>query len=191
MKGDPDQLWKEQIDSFRKYGYACLRSFFAREVVANLREMSDQMSSQAMAILESCRAAGVSLADRAKSEPLELIVVPEVSSPNRVCRYECMIKSKATFNKFVTACLEPIVSEIVGEPVVPFKDKTNEKLPGGGAFRPHQDFAAYRAFKPRYHATALLTIDPANIANGCVQFATNFDEFNTANSAFVLDRIEG
>jgi 2-aminoethylphosphonate dioxygenase len=149
------------------------------------------MSSQAFSILESSRATGVSLLHRAKTDSMELIVVSEESSPTRVCRYEFMIGSDSKFKEFVRNCLECAVSELVGESVLPFKDKTNEKLPGGGAFRPHQDFAAYRAFRPRYHATALLTINPANIGNGCVQFATNFDEIISANPTFVLDTIEG
>jgi len=191
MKSHSFRIPKEQTDCFRKRGYVFLPSFFPADLACGLREISDKMSSQAFSILESSRAAGVSLSKRAKASPMELIVVPEESSPTQVCRYEFMIGSDSTFREFVRDCLEGAVSELVGESVLPFKDKTNEKLPGGGAFRPHQDLSAYRAFKPRYHATALLTIDPANIANGCVQFATNFDEFNTANSAFVLDRIEG
>lgn len=191
MKWHPFRIPKEQVDSFRRSGYVYLPNFFPADLVCGLREISDNMSSQALSILESSRAAGVSLSDRAKAGPMELIVVPEESSPTRVCRYEFMIGSDSKFNEFVRKCLERAVSEVVGESVLPFKDKTNEKLPGGGAFGPHQDFAAYGAFKPRYHATALLTIDPANIANGCVQFATNVDELIRAKPTFVLDTIEG
>jgi len=191
MKWHPFRISKEQTDSFRKCGYVYLPNFFAAELVSGLREISDKLSSQAFSILESSRAAGVSLSDRAKTAPLELIVVPEESSPTQVCRYEFMIGSDSKFREFVRSRLERAVSELVGESVVPFKDKTNEKLPGGGAFGPHQDFAAYRTFKPRYHATALLTIDPANTANGCVQFATNFHELIAAKPTFVLDTIGG
>jgi hypothetical protein len=190
MKWQPF-ISKEQIDSFRKCRYVCLPKFFPADLVCGLRKISDRMSAQAFSVLESSRAAGVSLSDRAKTEPMELIVVPEASSPALLCRYEFMIGSDPNFRDFVGACLERVVSELVGESVLPFKDKTNEKLPGGGAFRPHQDFAAYRAFKPRYHATALLTIDPADTANGCVQFATNVDLVITANPTFVLETIEG
>jgi hypothetical protein len=191
MKWHPFRIPKEQIDSFRKRGYVYFPHFFPAELVSGLREMSDKMSSQAFSILESSRAAGVSLSDRAKTGSVELIVVPEESSPTQVCRYEFMIGSDSKFKEFVRDCLGSAVSELVGESVSPFKDKTNEKLPGGGAFGPHQDFAAYRAFKPRYHATALLTIDPATIPNGCVQFATNFHELIAAKPTFVLDTIEG
>jgi hypothetical protein len=191
MKWRPVHIPREQIDSFCKYGYVLLPGLFPADVVWGLREMSDKMSAQAVSIVESSRAAGVSLSDRAKTRPMELIVVPEESCPAQVCRYEFMIGSDFRFKEFVRDCLQRTVSELVGERVLPFKDKTNEKLPSGGAFGPHQDFAAYRAFKPRYHATALLTIDPANIDNGCVQFATNFDELTTTKPTFVLDTIEG
>jgi ectoine hydroxylase-related dioxygenase (phytanoyl-CoA dioxygenase family) len=189
MNRQPFRIHKEQIDCFRKFGYVYLPNFFPADLVCDLREVSDKMSSQALSILESSLAAGESLSDRAKGDPMELIVVPEESCPTQVCRYEFMIGRDSKFKQFVGSCLESAVSELVGESVSPFKDKTNEKLPGGGAFRPHQDFAAYRAFKTRYHATALLTIHPANLANGCVQFATNFDELIAANTAFIMETI--
>jgi 2-aminoethylphosphonate dioxygenase len=190
MKLHPFRISKGQVDYFRKCGYIYLPHFFPPDLVCVLREISDKMSSQAFAILESSRAAGVPLSDRAKTGQIELLVVPEKSSPTLVCRYEFMIGSDSKFKEFVRNCLERAVSELVGESVLPFKDKTNEKLPGGGAFGPHQDFAAYQAFKPRYHATALLTIDSANIANGCVQVATNVDELIMAKPTFVLDTIK-
>lgn len=191
MNCNPVRVSQEQIKSFREHGYVCLRTFFPPGISRDLRTVSDEMSSQAVAILESCRATGVSVADRAKAKPAELIVAPEQSSPIQICRYEFMIGSSSQFLDFVTHHVEPAVTELVGEAVTLFKDKTNEKLPGGGAFGPHQDFAAYRSFKPRYHVTALLTVDPANRVNGCLQMATNFDELIAAKCNCVLDTIDG
>jgi 2-aminoethylphosphonate dioxygenase len=191
MKQDLARIGKEQIASFRKHGYVCLHEVFPGKLTYELRQISDVMSCQARSILECCRASGMSLADRAKADPIQLIVVAEESSPAQVCRYEFMIGSNARLKEFVNHYVEPIVAELVNERVVAFKDKTNEKLPGGGAFRPHQDFAAYREFAPRYHATALLTIDPADIDNGCVRFATNVEDLVKAKRDFVLDTVEG
>lgn len=179
-----------QILTFRTQGYVCLRDFFPYDAVDKLREISDAMSSQAASILGSCQTARVSLADHARHRPLELIVVPEESSAGQVCRYEFMITSDSSFRMFVENYVEPIVTELVGESVVPFKDKTNEKLPGGGAFRPHQDFVAYRGFKPRFHATVLLSIDPANSNNGCLQFATNLLDLIQAWPDYVLEYVD-
>jgi len=181
----------EQIARFRTRGYVCVRNCLSADLVCALRGISDQLSSQASSILASSRAAGMSLSEWARTRPRELIVVPEKAFPTQVCRYEFMMGNSPDFKELVVEYFQDAVSELVGDGVVPFKDKTNEKLPGGGAFTPHQDFAAYRAFKPRYHATALLTIDPADTANGCVQFASNVDELITAEPAVVLDTVDG
>jgi ectoine hydroxylase-related dioxygenase (phytanoyl-CoA dioxygenase family) len=191
MTSDPFHVSKDQIYAFRKLGYVCLRSFFPPNLVSELRETSEAFSSRAAAILESCRRAGMSLADRASSDPSELIVVPELDSPTQVCRYEFMLGSDSRFREFAGRFVGPTIAELTGESMTPFKDKTNEKLPGGGAFPPHQDFAAYRLFGPSYHATAAFAIHPANEANGCVQFATNFTELMTGDPGLVKDEIGG
>jgi ectoine hydroxylase-related dioxygenase (phytanoyl-CoA dioxygenase family) len=58
-----------------------------------------------------------------------------------------------------------------GETVL-FKDKINFKYPGGDGFKAHQDQAAgWTSYAPLF-VTALVTIDPATIANGCLEIAT-------------------
>jgi len=61
------------------------------------------------------------------------------------------------------------LGDLVGENVVLFKEKINYKLPGGGGFPPHQDAPAYTQFGQKNHITALLAVDPATIANGCLE----------------------
>ncbi len=182
-------LTRSQIDSFRTAGIARVPNFFPAEVARGLRELSDKLSTRAASILNASRAERTSLSQRAKAYPTELIVVPEACSATRVCRYEFMMGSDPDFAEFIRTNVQPAIAELVAESVLPFKDKTNEKLPGGGAFGPHQDIAAYYSFQPRYHTTALLTIDPANITNGCLQFATNFYETTAANPTFVVGEI--
>ena len=168
-----------------------MRKFFPLDLVNELRGISDNLSRQAVSVFERCQVSGMSPADWAKNHPSNLIVVPEVDSPTQVCRYEFMIGSDLPFMELIKDCVDPIVTELVGDSVTPFKDKTNEKLPGGGGFGPHQDFAAYQAFQPRYHATAMLTIHPANLTNGCLQFATNFDALVRKHPGSALNTIEG
>ena len=53
-----------------------------------------------------------------------------------------------------------------------FNDKINFKQPGGDGFKAHQDQAAgWTAFAPLF-VTALVTVDPATVANGCLEIAT-------------------
>lgn len=50
-----------------------------------------------------------------------------------------------------------------------FKDKINYKLPGGNGFGAHLDAPAYDHIGKIEHATANIAVDPATIANGCVE----------------------
>ena len=51
-----------------------------------------------------------------------------------------------------------------------------KKRPGGGAFRPHQDYPAFAVFGPDYHVTVMLSVDAATAENGCLQFAPGYRE---------------
>jgi hypothetical protein len=62
-------------------------------------------------------------------------------------------------------------SALLGQPAVLFKDKINFKLPGGDGFRPHQDQqAGWSAYAPLF-LTALVAVDEATAANGCLELA--------------------
>jgi 2-aminoethylphosphonate dioxygenase len=65
-------------------------------------------------------------------------------------------------------------AQLFGEPAVLFKDKINFKLPGGGGFDPHQDVQAGWARYASVHITALIAVDRATIANGCLEVAKDF-----------------
>ncbi len=58
---------------------------------------------------------------------------------------------------------------LMGGPVVLFKDKINFKMPGGPGFKAHQDQqAGWGRYAPLF-VTALVTIDPATLENGCLE----------------------
>jgi ectoine hydroxylase-related dioxygenase (phytanoyl-CoA dioxygenase family) len=58
---------------------------------------------------------------------------------------------------------------LMGSPVVLFKEKINFKLPGAPGFKAHQDQAAgWTRYAPLF-MTAMVTIDPATIENGCLE----------------------
>jgi 2-aminoethylphosphonate dioxygenase len=63
------------------------------------------------------------------------------------------------------------IDALMGGPTVLFKEKINFKLPGGAGFEPHQDQqAGWSKYAPLF-VTALVTIDPATLANGCLELA--------------------
>jgi hypothetical protein len=63
------------------------------------------------------------------------------------------------------------VNDLLGEPAVLFKDKINFKLAGGDGFKPHQDQQAGWSVYASLFVTALVAIDDATEANGCLELA--------------------
>jgi 2-aminoethylphosphonate dioxygenase len=60
---------------------------------------------------------------------------------------------------------------LLGEPPVLFKEKINFKMPGGAGFKAHQDQqAGWTRYAPMF-VTALVSIDAATRANGCLEIA--------------------
>ena len=61
------------------------------------------------------------------------------------------------------------MSALLNGQVVLFKEKINFKMPGGPGFKAHQDQqAGWGRFAP-FFVTALVTMDPATIENGCLE----------------------
>jgi 2-aminoethylphosphonate dioxygenase len=62
-------------------------------------------------------------------------------------------------------------SALLGGPAVLFKDKINFKMPGAPGFKAHQDQqAGWSAYAPLF-LTAMVTLDEANLENGCLEIA--------------------
>lgn len=62
-------------------------------------------------------------------------------------------------------------AELLGDKPVLFKEKINFKPPGGGGFAPHQDIQpGWDDYAP-YFLSALVTIDPSTLANGCLELS--------------------
>lgn len=63
-----------------------------------------------------------------------------------------------------------MVSSLFQERAVLYKEKINYKLPGGSGFAPHQDISAgWWMYGQTLHISALVTIDEAHEANGCLE----------------------
>lgn len=109
-----------------------------------------------------------------RAHPDELIVVPELADPRQICRLEYLAGCSSVISEIARIELARQIEDVLGAPVVLFKDKCNFKLPGGGAFGPHQDIVAYRHFAAPYHVTAAVMLDPATIENGCLEVAYDY-----------------
>jgi ectoine hydroxylase-related dioxygenase (phytanoyl-CoA dioxygenase family) len=174
-----------QGERFDESGVAVLRGHLSPAQTAGLAAEIDRLGRVAAGILREADG------DPRRLASGELVVVPEAADPLAVCRYENIAGASGVFRELVAEALLPAIGALVGEPCVLFKDKLNEKSPGGGAFPPHQDFAAYRHFPPRYNATAMVPVDPMTELNGCVQFSSNYRSVGEACAAHVEETVEG
>lgn len=89
-----------------------------------------------------------------------------------LCRIENFIPYHQGYRELLNApALMSLLSSLMGEEAVLFKEKINFKLAGGAGFAPHQDAPAFASFGHRYHITMMVAIDDATVDNGCLEFA--------------------
>ena len=116
----------------------------------------------------------------------EICALPEVPGAQMVYREASLLDSKTRIiQRIENFCpyhagidalirggrLQRSVEQLFGDPAVLFKEKINFKLPGGGAFEPHQDQqAGWSVYAPQF-VTAMVSIDDATLENGCLQMA--------------------
>ena len=89
---------------------------------------------------------------------------PRLSRSENFVPYHTGMKDAVTSGKVLD-----IVSELMAEPAVLYKEKINYKYPGGGGYAAHQDAPAYEFVN--YHITCLIPVDPATPESGCLYFA--------------------
>jgi phosphonate degradation associated HDIG domain protein len=177
--------------AFGRDGVLILRGFFSAGETLEIDRLSRLMGAEAEALLRDAHESGRSAAELASAMPDRLIPVPEASDPMQLCRFEYLQGRNAELKRLVEARVAPVIAALAGEPFIPFKDKENEKHPGGGAFGPHQDFAAYQSFGPRYNVTAMISVDAATRENGCLEFAANWAEVARDASGMAETFVDG
>ncbi len=74
-------------------------------------------------------------------------------------------------SKLKNAC-----EELLGEQLVLFKDKINFKMPGADGFTAHQDVQAGWDKYAKLHLTAMVSIDPTTVENGCLELVAGFHD---------------
>ncbi|HEX4079624.1 MAG TPA: phytanoyl-CoA dioxygenase family protein [Rhizomicrobium sp.] len=183
------RIGRRECETFAQSGLVVLRDFFSADETAGLNRHSRTMGAAAHEQLAAANQAGISPARQALPNAAALIAVPEATNDAQICRFEYLQGACAEFRAFVARRVAPVIEALAGEAFIPFKDKENEKHPGGGGFGAHQDYTAYQAFGPRYNITAMLTIDPATRANGCLEFARAWRE--RVQATWVGRRVEG
>ena len=75
---------------------------------------------------------------------------------------------------FTKGEIQQITSQLFDDEAILFKDKINFKMPGGDGFKAHQDVQAGWDRYGKLHITALLSIDPSTVENGCLEMASGY-----------------
>jgi hypothetical protein len=152
-----DPLSQADLDAYAASGWLIARGFFSPEEAAAIARMTDEISA-------------------APEVPGRHMVYYEDhrTEPGRrvVQRIENFCPFHAGFDALVReGRLLRAVEQLLGERAVLFKEKINFKMPGGAGFEPHQDQqAGWSTYAPMF-VTALVGIDKATLANGCLEMA--------------------
>ena len=89
----------------------------------------------------------------------------------RLTRTENIVSYHPQLGRWLMAGKLPsLVGALLGEDVFLYKEKINYKYPGGAGYAAHQDAPAYKQISR--HLTALVAVERATVANGCLEFAT-------------------
>ena len=96
----------------------------------------------------------------------------EVDGERKLCRVENFLPYHEGWRGVVSdPFLAGVLADAFGEAGQLFKEKINFKLPGGSGFAAHQDAPAFASFGQSFHITAMVSIDPSTVANGCLEVA--------------------
>lgn len=92
------------------------------------------------------------------------------SGQKMLCRIEDILPYHEGFDELLRGdVMMSIVSQLMYEQATLFKEKINLKLPGGKGFGAHQDAPAFTSFQQTYHITLMISVDPSNLQNGCLE----------------------
>ncbi|MBV9842127.1 MAG: phytanoyl-CoA dioxygenase family protein [Sphingomonadaceae bacterium] len=147
----------EMVEAFRERGWAAAPGFFSADEIAEIARWTGEVT-------DLPERSGAQMLYR---EPSLLDADAKV-----VQRIEDFCPHHDGFDALMRGGpLQQAVERLIGEPALLFKDKINFKMPGGAGFEAHQDQQAGWSTYAPWFVTALVTIDPATIENGCLEMA--------------------
>jgi len=167
-------LASEQLDFWTDNGYLKIRDFFTPSQKQELREWVEDMQAR----------------PESAGKWMKYFEAP-LNDPDgrQLCRVENFLQYHVGFDELLRGeKLIGILSELMQEPAVLFKEKINFKLPGGNGFLPHQDAPAFTSFKQTYHITMMISIDHSDSENGCLELVPALHKqgiLPTANDATI------
>ena len=147
------QFNENQMQCLKKHGYVVLNNYFSPEIKNNFAKWCDELTVW-------------------PETPGKWMKYFEINAQGerQLCRMENFIDYHPALDVLVRGDRTiKLVSDLMGEPAVIFKEKINYKFPNGGGFKPHQDAPAFVSFNQRFHITMMIAIDDCTIENGCLQ----------------------
>ncbi|QIR41540.1 phytanoyl-CoA dioxygenase family protein [Tolypothrix sp. PCC 7910] len=149
-----------EIDQFKQEGFLLKKNLFNKLEMDNIKKWVQEIEAYPEVIGKYWRYYEKSLIE----EKNRLLSRIENFSPDHQEMNSLINKSK----------MVTIVSELLGEQAVLFKEKINFKMPGGNGFTPHQDMQAGWNTYANFYITVLLSIDESNVENGCLEVAPGY-----------------
>lgn len=153
-------LSDEQIRQFAEDGYLIVRGLYDAETMQSVASWTEEVAAM-------------------PEEPVRQWVYwePDLRGGDDkvLCRIEKFIEVSEGFSRLNDG-MAGMVSQLLGERAVLFKEKINYKQPGGDGFKPHQDSQAGWERYAKFFVSVLVSIDRATEENGCLEIASGYSK---------------
>lgn len=148
-------LTPEQLQFWDENGYLVLTDYFTPKQVTEVQEWVADLEAR----------------PETPGKWMKYFEAPADDPEGRqLCRVENFLQYHEGFANLLDGeKIIGILSELMGEPAVLFKEKINFKLPGGAGFTAHQDAPAFTTFNQKYHITMMVSVDASSPENGCLE----------------------
>ena len=149
-----------QIRFFKERGHLVVRDFFAPTEVSALPKWIDDICQLPLE----------------KGKQMVYLEEKETTAGKRpINRIEKFVDVHARMNAFLRdSDLPRCVGQLLGEPVVLFKEKVNFQPAGGGGIAAHQDVQAGWLTYAKEFISVAVTIDESTLQNGCTEIDMNW-----------------
>ncbi|ORX60513.1 PhyH-domain-containing protein [Hesseltinella vesiculosa] len=147
-------LTQDQKKSYEQQGFLVIEDFFTPEEHATFKAYTEECKNW----------------KNEKGKWMQYYEVNKTTNEEQLCRTEFFTPYHDGLRSYVRSPrLMTLLNELLDEEYILFKEKINYKLPGGGAFVPHQDCRAFTQFGQNTHMTVMFTVDSTTDANGCLE----------------------
>lgn len=155
------KISNEQIEEFKSTGFLLIRNLYDTERMKSITEWTEEVTNY-----PEVPGKYMMYFEESKLEPGKRIL-------SRMEDIEPFHKGFSDL--FVSGEIQQISSQLFDDDAVLFKDKINFKMPGADGFKAHQDVQAGWDRYSKLHITALVSIDPSTIENGCLEVAKGYN----------------